>query len=133
MRKTKLLNSILSYEISKMGHFDTIAIADAGLPIPRGIRRIDLAVSEGIPDFMSVLEAVLRELKVQKATVAAEMQDNNPALFKTLNSLMQKEGAAFTAVPHEDFKIQTTTCVAVVRTGEMKPYANIILESGVVF
>jgi len=133
MKKTKLLNSTLSFEISKMGHFDKIVIADAGLPIPRGIKRIDLAVSEGVPSFMSVLEAIFSELKVQKAIVACEMKVSNPDFFKKLHDIVIDEGAVFTTVTHEEFKSQTATCVAIVRTGEMKPYANIILESGVVF
>ena len=51
MKKGVCLNSEISYTISRMGHFDTIAIGDAGLPIPSEVKRIDLAVSPGIPAF----------------------------------------------------------------------------------
>lgn len=36
-------------------------------------------------------------------------------------------------IPHEEFKKRTRESKVVVRTGESKPYANIILESGVTF
>jgi D-ribose pyranase len=36
-------------------------------------------------------------------------------------------------VPHQSFKAQTHSARAVIRTGEFTPYANIILEAGVVF
>ncbi len=41
MRKTKLINSEVSYTISKMGHTDSLTIGDCGLPIPDGVNRID--------------------------------------------------------------------------------------------
>jgi len=43
VKKTILINSRLSEVIASMGHTDTIAIADSGLPIPKGVERIDLA------------------------------------------------------------------------------------------
>lgn len=46
MRKTKLLNSEISYEISKIGHTEHICICDAGLPIPLNVKRIDLAIEK---------------------------------------------------------------------------------------
>jgi D-ribose pyranase len=36
-------------------------------------------------------------------------------------------------VPHEEFKEKTRSSKAVIRTGEYKPFANIILVSGVTF
>jgi len=34
MKKTKVINSNLSRVISQMGHFDKLAIGDAGTPVP---------------------------------------------------------------------------------------------------
>ena len=36
-------------------------------------------------------------------------------------------------ITHEDFKKMTGEARAVVRTGEFTPYANVILNAGVVF
>ena len=44
MRKTKLINSEVSYIVSKMGHTDSLTIGDCGLPITTKVDRIDLAL-----------------------------------------------------------------------------------------
>ncbi|SUB14264.1 D-ribose pyranase [Pantoea agglomerans] len=53
MKKGRLLNAELSHVIARLGHTDTLTIADAGLPIPAGPQRIDLALTPGTPDFMA--------------------------------------------------------------------------------
>ncbi|MGD9807147.1 MAG: D-ribose pyranase [Deferribacterales bacterium] len=131
MKKGKLLNSRISAVIAEMGHTDMIVIADAGLPIPDGVERIDLAVCKGLPDFLSVLENVVSELQVEKYTLANEINFNNPSIEKAVKK--QLKGAEDHYVSHEDFKELTKKAKAVIRTGECTPYANVILHSGVVF
>lgn len=48
MKKGVLLNSSISSVIARLGHTDKITIADAGLPIPSSVERIDLALTQGI-------------------------------------------------------------------------------------
>ena len=38
MKRNRLLNSELSYEISRIGHTASITVCDAGLPIPVGVK-----------------------------------------------------------------------------------------------
>lgn len=116
-----------------MGHFDTLTIGDAGLPVPDGVTRIDLAVKLGLPQFIDVLETILTELKIQKATIATEMVQHNPELLAYMEERIAKEGAELVAVPHEELKRMSADSKAVIRTGECRAYANVILESGVVF
>ena len=54
MKRTRLLNSELSYEISRVGHTASITLCDAGLPIPAGVKRIDLAIERGYPGFVKI-------------------------------------------------------------------------------
>lgn len=131
MKKTGLLNQPLSCVIAGMGHFDELVIGDAGLPIPAGPERIDLAVSEGIPGFLSVLRAVLGELQVQSAVIASEMPERSPELYAALREAL--DDVPIEQIPHEAFKARTAGAHAVVRTGEFTPYANVILVAGVVF
>lgn len=131
MKKTGLLNQSLSCTIAGMGHFDELVIGDAGLPIPAGPERIDLAVSEGVPSFLSVLRAVLGELQVQSAVIASEMPERSPDLYAALREALGD--IPIEQVPHEAFKTRTASTRAVVRTGEFTPYANVILVAGVVF
>ncbi len=131
MKKTTLLNSDISRVISCMGHFDTLTIGDAGLPVPDNVERIDLAISLGLPKFIDVLKAVLTELEIQKVTIASEMKEVNMDLYDALHELFNKD--QITEVSHEKLKEESAHSKAVVRTGECKAYANIILESGVTF
>lgn len=42
-------------------------------------------------------------------------------------------GVEVVEVPHEQFKKLSASSVAIVRTGECKPFSNVILESNVSF
>ncbi len=131
MKKTTLLNSQISAVIAKMGHMDTLTIGDAGLPIPEGPERIDLALKLGVPAFLETLQTVLAELCVQKVTIAAEMREINAELYQVMQQMFAD--IVIEEVPHAEFKTLTGASKAVIRTGECRPYANIILESGVTF
>ncbi|MFN8379930.1 MAG: D-ribose pyranase [Anaerolineae bacterium] len=131
MKKTGLLNQPLSEVIAGMGHFDTLVIADAGLPIPATTRRIDLAVSAGIPAFLDVLQAVLGEMQVQSAIIAQEMPVRSPQAYAALREALGDIPVEL--IPHDEFKAQTAGARAVARTGEFTPYCNVILVSGVIF
>ena len=133
MKRAALLNIELSQIIAAMGHGDMLVIGDAGLPVPPGVRRVDLAVARGVPSLDQVLEAILSELQVEAAIVANECLDGQqlPAWYQQ----RQADGlpSAPQCVPHEAFKAMSRQAVAVVRTGECTPYANIALRSGVAF
>ncbi|WP_300380052.1 D-ribose pyranase [Clostridium sp.] len=131
MRKTPLLNSDLSSVISKMGHTDMIAIGDCGLPIPKEIERIDLALINGVPTFIDTLKVTLMELQVEEVLIAKETMEVSPSLFEEIKKVIGDVKITF--ISHEDLKNDLRKCRAVVRTGEQTPYANIILKSGVVF
>ncbi len=133
MKKIGCLNSELSYVISKLGHFDTLTIGDCGLPVPKGVQRIDLAVTYGVPAFNDVFRVVDSEAKFQKVTIASEAKEQNPEFRAMIYEWAEKNGIEVVEVPHEEFKRQSASSVAVVRTGECKPYCNVILESNVSF
>ncbi|WP_100159235.1 D-ribose pyranase [Proteus columbae] len=139
MKKGVLLNSPISSLISRLGHTDKITIADAGLPIPSSVERIDLALTQGIPDFMSVLQTITHEMQVEAVMLAEEIKTINPSLFNEIISYLylleqeQKKSIQIMYVSHEAFKNQLTENKAVIRTGECTPYANIVLFSGVTF
>lgn len=131
MKKRGILNHEIMLAISTMGHTDSLVIADAGLPIPSDVARIDLALVPGIPGFVETLGAVLDELQVEEAVVATEMKAKNPAVASQVDSLLRD--VKVEKVPHDQFKELTRKAVAVIRTGECTPYANVILRSGVIF
>ncbi len=131
MKKRGILQNELSRVIATLGHTDSLVIADAGLPIPPDVERIDLAVTGGIPKFLDVLRAVLDDVQVERAVIAREMRDTSPALHRELTALLGS--IPLEEVSHEELKQLTHRARAVVRTGEFTPYANVVLFSGVVF
>lgn len=131
MKKGKLINSELSYTISKMGHTDSITIGDCGLPIDDNVKRIDLALTHNVPTFLQTLDVVLEELCVEEVVIAEEILDKNKETYEEI--MKRFENINIIKVSHEEFKKLTKDSKAVVRTGECSPYANIILKSGVVF
>lgn len=128
MKKGKLINHQISELIASLGHTDEIVIADAGLPIPKETRRIDLALTRGIPSFEDVLRTVLEEMFVEKAIVSNEIKSFSPQILE----LIQKKlgDVPVESIPHLQFKERNKIARAIIRTGEFTPYANVILVSG---
>lgn len=136
MKKTGILHNQLSQVIAAMGHTDMLVIGDAGLPVPKGVPCIDLAVTVGLPRFLDVVTAVATELEVERMILADELTQNELGknggdLIGSLQTLFPS--TTLDTVPHNEFKIITGEAKAVVRTGETTPYANVILCSGVTF
>ena len=127
MKRTTLLHSELSGLIAALGHGDLLVIGDAGLPVPPGVRCIDLAVTRGVPRFFDVLDAVLSELVVERSAWA------NEASADLGQALRSRTLGQPRLVTHETFKAMTPDARAIVRTGEFTPYANVALWSGVAF
>jgi len=131
LKKIGILNQDISCVVAGMGHNDMLVIGDAGLPIPDGIRRIDLAVKQGVPGFFDPLETILLELKLDKVLIARETFEVSPQVGSRLRELFKD--TLIVEISHEELKKLSADARAVVRTGEFTPYANIILVSGVVF
>lgn len=128
MKKIGILNHDLSDVIASMGHTDMLTVCDAGLPIPLGTRRIDLALKKGTPSFAETLEQVALELQVERVIVAQEMRQVSPQVEEIIRGLFPM--AEVQVVSHEQFKQLSHQSKAIVRTGEFTPYANVILVSG---
>ena len=131
MKKTGIINQPVSSIVAGLGHTDRVVICDAGLPIPEQVARIDLALKAGLPSFLETLEVVLSEMQVERAILASEIKDKIPEVEKNLREILGDISIEY--IPHEDFKTETNTAKAIIRTGEFSPYANVILISGVVF
>lgn len=131
MKKIGTLHQGISEVIAGMGHGDMLVIGDCGLPIPPGVRRIDLALTAGVPTFLQTLSVVQEELEIEGVIIASEMLEISPELYTKTKSLLGDIPSE--TVSHEEFKRLTKKGVAVIRTGECTPYANIILKSGVFF
>lgn len=126
MRRQGILHPQISRIISEMGHTDGLAIADAGLPIPKTVERVDLAFLPGQPPFLAVLDGILAELSIEGALLAQELQEANPRVWRGVRDRLR---VPVEYVPHQTFKERLLSVRAVIRTGECTPYANVILYS----
>ncbi|AOG60909.1 D-ribose pyranase [Spiroplasma helicoides] len=131
MLKSNFINSNILEVVSKMGHFDTICICDAGLPIPKEVVRIDLSYVKGKPPFLDLVNSFAEIFSFQKVILASEIKTENSENLNALKKIIDPNKMEF--LPHEDFKKLTKNCVAIIRTGECTKFSNIILESGVNF
>ncbi|MDA1476617.1 D-ribose pyranase [Bacillus changyiensis] len=131
MKKHGILNSHIAKLLADLGHTDTIVIADAGLPVPQGVPKIDLALSLGTPSFKEVTALLAKEVEVEKLTIAKEMETENPKQAEFLKK--QFSNQPIEHLSHEALKKATKQAKAVIRTGEATPYANCILHAGVIF
>ncbi|MGW0537230.1 D-ribose pyranase [Streptomyces sp. NPDC003032] len=129
MRKSGILNRHLAGALAELGHGDTVLVCDAGMPIPAGPRVVDLAFRAGVPAFAEVLDGLLAELVVEGGTAAYEIREANPETER----LLRESLPALELVPHEEVKRRSAEARLVVRTGEARPYANVLLRCGVFF
>jgi D-ribose pyranase len=127
MRRDGLWHPRLLELITAAGHTDLIVVSDAGLPIPPGVESIDLVWRAGEPRFLPVLQTVLQELVVEHAWIARQLSDE--ATIRGIEAVLP--GFAPEVVDHQEFKVMTARARAAVRTGEVTPYANILLQAGV--
>ncbi len=131
MKKRGILNAQLAGLIAGLGHKDLFMIADAGMPIPRGIPVVDLVVTGGVPTFRQVMDAVLDETCVEGYILAEEIDANNPGLLSYITEKLP--GLPCEKIPHEELKKRCAELKFAIRTGEFSPYPNIFLRAGVVF
>lgn len=131
MKKQGMLNREIAAVLARMGHTDQLVIADCGLPIPDNVTCIDVSIRQGVPDFLTVLQAVLDDMQIEAITLAEEIRDQNPLLQQHV--IDETGDIPLSYISHEALKERISHAKAVIRTGENTPFANAILQSGVIF
>ena len=104
MYKTGILNSEISKVLSDLGHTDRIVIAE--FTVPKGVRKIDLALTFGVPSFESVYDILLEHMSVQKMILQKKLRLIIHHFMKRLKKQMLKENLYHT----KHLKINTRYC-----------------------
>lgn len=138
MKKNGILNSDISKVLSDLGHKDFICIGDCGLPVPKGVKKIDLALKFGTPTFKETLEEVCKDMCIESVILATEIKKQNKTQLDNIKKILAKYNPNVKImekdyISHENFKKKTEGAKAIIRTGEDTPYSNIILISNVSF
>ena len=127
MKKCGILNSDLMGELTKLRHKDKVLLCDVGFPIPAGAKIVDVSLVAGVPDMMTTLKAVLNEIIVEECAVSGSMSDRNPEYFQNCKEIFKAQ--TFKELPGQEFVSYANDAKLFVRTGEFKPYSNILLVS----
>lgn len=129
MRKKGIFHPQLCRVLAELRHMDMLVIGDAGLPIPKGVERVDLGWIAGSPGYLEVLEALMQEIVVEKAFFAKEALEVSPEFHKKALSLLP-ENLPLEYVPHTELKEISGKAKAIILTGEFTGYTNVILVCG---
>ena len=97
-----------------------------------------MALTQGVPSFMQVLEVVTTEMQVEAAVIAEEIKTHNPQLHATLLTHLEQ------LQQHREIPLKfVTPAMSSSKTNrrqsggnsqrECSPFANIILCAGVTF
>lgn len=130
MKKSGILNKSLLTAIADMGHTDIMIIADAGLPIPDHVQRIDIALTQDVPTIAQVLELVMNDMIYERVVVAEEQKQYNKEHYRRICELTK--ACNVETVPHEQIMDEIRKVAKyIVRTGSFEPWGNVVLFSGI--
>lgn len=127
MKKSGILNAELLGAIGRLGHTDLVIVADCGMPAPRGVPVVDLALVRGIPRLEQVLDALLDEIVVERCVAAQELSATPAEKWLTdrFDDIQH--------ISHDELKALSGSAKLFIRTGEATPFANAALYCGVPF
>lgn len=129
MIKSGIFHPQLLRVLGEIRHKDWLVIGDAGLPIPKGVERIDLGWKEGSPGYLEVLEEIEKILVIEKATFAEEALTVSKDLHQEALQLLP-QNVLINYIPHQTLKERSRQAKAIILTGEFTGYTNVILEAG---
>jgi L-fucose mutarotase len=134
-----LLTADLLHELASMGHGDEIAIVDANFPAARLARRLIELPGASAPEALAAVLTVF-PLDGDSLPAAVTMQVIGDA--EAVPEAVADFAAVFTDCGLADWEIgslernafyeRASRALAIVRTGELRPYGNILLVKGVV-
>lgn len=130
-----LLTGDLLSILSDMGHGDEVVIADANFPAATIARRLVRLPGVSATDALAAVLTVLPlDDMVDRPAAAMDAPGQRPAIYPEYEAALKKaEGRAIVLEPVERFAFydRAKAAYAVIATGELRLYANIILKKGV--
>lgn len=127
MKKSGVINKLLIEQIAGLGHTDSFLLCDSGFPIPKSATLVDLALCFGIPSMEQCLKTILDEFIAEKVTIANEMKEFNAQGYQFVKTTFKNQ--EFVCVPQNELIELAKNVKFIVRTGELAPYSNIIVQS----
>jgi L-fucose mutarotase len=139
----KGIPNILSPELLKilmeMGHGDEIVLADGNFPAAANAQRLIRCDGHNVPDLLAgILELFPLDTFVkQPVSLMDIVQGDNykPEIWNVFKQVVNKYDSHFTdfeMVERFEFYVRAKKAYAIVATGEMARYANVILKKGII-
>ena len=125
LKKSRILNPALLHALAGLGQNDYLVIANAAFPVDAGIPVVALSLVEGQPTLEQVLAVVAQELSIDSSITASELPDKDAACSAAIDELLP--GLPRKEVMYEQVKVLAKHARAVVRTGDCRPYASLIV------
>lgn len=129
MKEVGMLNGHIDSALTRQGHCDLLIVADAGFPCPDHVEVIDIALRDGVPTVLEVLEELNKVHSVEKIVMANETREHNPTHFKKASTAFGK-AVEVEAIPHTEFKLLSHQAKTIIRTGDFTAWGNVMLVSG---
>lgn len=129
MLRTGIINPALLSLLARVRHTNTLVIADRDFPSWPGLETIDLSLVDEIPTVAQVVAAIRPNFAIARAFLAEEFRRHNSAAAAG-KLLAQLRGVPVEFEPHMAFKRRVPLAIGLIRTGDTRPYSNLILESG---
>ena len=129
MLNSQILNSKINSLLSLVRHTNIVVIADRGFPFWKEVETVDISLVDDMPRVLDVLAAIRSNFSVARAFMAEEFnQVNSPETILQLKATLA--GVALEFEPHIDLKKRVPHAIGIIRTGDTRQYANLVLESG---
>jgi L-fucose mutarotase len=132
-----LLHADLLHALAAMGHGDELIIVDANFPAASVGRQVLHVAGASAPETLdAVLTLFPLDTLVQPAAFTMEVvgdPDAVPEPVREFAATFTEHGLADAEIGHLErhaFYERARTAFAVVRTGELRPYGNILLVKG---
>ncbi len=134
-----LLTADLLHALAAMGHGDTVAVVDANFPATATGRRVVEVPGASAPEALDAILTVLPlDTFVAPAAFTMEVVDDPAAVPEPVAdfaAVFTEHGLGDWEIGHlarDAFYLAARAAFVVVRTGELRPYGNILLTKGVI-
>ena len=134
-----LLTADLLHALAAMGHGDTVAVVDANFPATATGRRVVEVPGASAPETLDAVLTVLPlDTIVAPAAFTMEVVDDPAAVPEPVAdfaAVFTEHGLGDWEIGHlarEAFYAAARAAFVVVRTGELRPYGNILLTKGII-
>ena len=123
----------LALTFGEPGFMRTLEIVAGDMKVEKIILAEEIK-EQALKEGMHTLRMSATEYVLDGTTSINEMmKEQNPEVLNQVKEYFSGQPVEVEFVSHVELKAKTHDCKAVIRTGEITPYANIILQSGCIF